>query len=1207
MPEVALQDYLQEINGLVDDSHLEAAIRHCRHILKQFPRHVETYRLLGKALLEQDRLADAADVFHRVLSADPEDFIAHAGLAIVHRQQNLLREAAWHMERAFEVEPYNGAIRESLQDLIGRRDGLPPEQLTLTPGALARMHVQGELYAQAIAELRRLLAVEQNRIDLHVLLAEALWRDGQRIDAAEECNRILGQLPDCIKAHAILAEVYLVTDRVDEAQEHLRRVFELVLPTNSSLSYDSAVGAAFRTEYSPVLPNKIPIDRATDELTEDRSAETADWVQDLDLGEEFALEDAGPEWLGALEDEGGFEDEDFEILEIGRDADDQLDATGETTNLLRRASDQLPGIGEVREETDWDAWLDVDEEVEADFEHSSPGDRPSVEEVGMDNMDERGNGWEEFPEGDEPRDQRDAAASGGGDDDLEWLDELQQAGQPSEDAGEFETMDDSDLPDWLREGLDADDMEGSELEWLDESDEATEAGSDQPPEEQAEELPDWLSEDFGALEDEGDPEEGSDLSWLDQIAAGEGDPLEEPPTMSWPDEEGGEADDDLESAWDEPAEATDADVTDEPEYPEPDAEPVAAEGGPVDEETAPQYSDDDIPEDLDEAMAWLEQLAAQQGAPADELPSLSADVAGTEQPLVEEGTEDVAEAMDWLDELAQAEGEADFETEAVGDVEAQDETPDVTAPQPGPAEETEDVDEAMAWLEELASEAGAEEVTFEDLEDRADIDALADLDELPDDPEQALAWLEGLAEESDEGEQVVEDEGPVVEEETTPPVPLDVVAARAEAEAILLHDQLSDTDSSDEAEVVEDIPDDPDEAMAWLERLAARQGASIDELPSLADVDIDADEDVDAPDWLAEELAAAEEEGDAVEDDVVYSEAAGEIDDTLYEDIEIAVSGEREAEEVQDEAVPLDDADIAEPEAMEEIGAVETEGADTLEDLDLAAESFEDDLPDWLDLEDEGDLEAFDWEEPAFEGSDWLQEEEPVAEVETGADVTEPEEPLEAEAEMQADDIEAQDVEAGAIAEEPQPAVEMPEVDEEEPVPAYDEPAEEPVSEEVVEDVAAYEDAAYEEAPYEEASYEEASYEEVDVSEEIAAEAAEGAAPVVDEVAVDEAAVEEAVVAEEADVEPADAEPQMDAQSARQALEAGNVDEAIEAYEQLLETGSEDVSALINDLESASESHEDNPRLVQLLGDAYNQNGQLQKALDAYRQALEML
>lgn len=1173
MPEVALQDYLEEINALIDDSHLDAAIRHCRYILRQYPRHVETYRLLGKALLEQEQFSEAADVFRRVLSADPDDFIAHAGLAIVHRQQNLLREAAWHMERAFETEPYNGAIRESLQDLIGRRDGLPPEQLTLTPGAQARIHVRGELYPQAIADLRRMLTEEPDRFELQVLLAEALWRDGQRIDAAEECNRILKRLPDCVKAHAILAEVYLVSDRIEEARKHLRRVFELVLPTNSSLGYDSPVGAAFRTEHSPVLPNKIPVDRAVDDAAEDREPEVADWVQDLDLGEEFALEDAGPEWLGALEDEGSLEDEGFEI---DSDPDSALDATGvadgETANLLRRANDQLPGIGEMREETDWDAWLEVDEKTEADFEAGSPGDRPNVEEVGMDNMDERGNDWEEFPEGDEPRDQRDADTSGEGD--LEWLDELQQAGQPSEEANEFETMDDSDLPDWLREGLEADDLEDGELEWLDEAGETASADDEAPAAEQSEELPDWLSEEFGALDDEDDAETGSDLSWLDQIAAGEGDPLEEPPTMSWPEDEGAEVEGDVEFTWDEPAESAGVGA----EMAQAGAGSVAGEEGPGEDATG-DYSEDDVPEDLDEAMAWLEQLAAQQGAPAEELPSLAAEagdseppLVGDEQPQVDEATDDIGEAMDWLDELARAEDDADVGVEEISDAEAWDEQP---------VEEVEDVDEAMAWLEQLADEAGGEEVAFEDLEDRVALEGLADLEELPDDPEAALAWLESLAAEGDEGEQA-EDDGPIVEEESTPAVPLDVVAARAEAEAILLHDQPADAEDAEEAEMVEDIPDDPDEAMAWLERLAARQGASLDELPSLSDTDA-AEEDVETPDWLADELLA-DDEG-VGDDEVVYSEAVGEIDDTLYEDIDIVGSDEPE---LLDEAESFDEVASVETDAAEEIGEAEVEGAGTLSELDVVADDVDEDLPDWLDLDDEDEAEVLDWEEPAFEGSDWLQEDETVDDIFVGEDISEPQEPIEAEAEMQADEVEASEDDVEAIVGEPQPAVEGPELETEEPDITFEE--------------ALSEEPTYEEAAYEEVAYEETPYEEVEVSEELAEEAAEGAAPVVDEAVVEEAAVEETAAAE-----PAEVAPQVNAQQAREALEEGNIDKALDAYEQLLEAGNADVSVLIEDLEGASETFEGNPRLVQLLGDAYSQNGQLQKALDAYRQALEMI
>jgi Flp pilus assembly protein TadD len=74
--------------GLMDNSQYDLASQHCRYILQQYPRHLETYRVLGKSYLEQHRLAEAIDVFQRVLSAEPNDFIAHVGLAIAYTRMN---------------------------------------------------------------------------------------------------------------------------------------------------------------------------------------------------------------------------------------------------------------------------------------------------------------------------------------------------------------------------------------------------------------------------------------------------------------------------------------------------------------------------------------------------------------------------------------------------------------------------------------------------------------------------------------------------------------------------------------------------------------------------------------------------------------------------------------------------------------------------------------------------------------------------------------------------------------------------------------------------------------------------------------------------------------------------------------------------------------------------------------------------------------
>ena len=182
MAQITLSKYLRLIDELIDESRLAEAVAHSRHLLEQHPRHIDTYRRLGKALLEQGDYAGAVDIFQRVLSAMPADFVAHAGLAIVHKAGDRWKQALWHMERAFEVEPYNAAIRTELQELYGRRDGLAPARVELTHGALARLYVKGGLYQQAILELREMLAEEPERVDLKLLLAEAHWRAEERVE-----------------------------------------------------------------------------------------------------------------------------------------------------------------------------------------------------------------------------------------------------------------------------------------------------------------------------------------------------------------------------------------------------------------------------------------------------------------------------------------------------------------------------------------------------------------------------------------------------------------------------------------------------------------------------------------------------------------------------------------------------------------------------------------------------------------------------------------------------------------------------------------------------------------------------------------------------------------------------------------------------------------------------------------------------------------
>ncbi len=56
MAKISLRMYNREIEGLIEQGQrLDEAIAHCRHILKTYTKHLETYRLLGKSYLEAKR------------------------------------------------------------------------------------------------------------------------------------------------------------------------------------------------------------------------------------------------------------------------------------------------------------------------------------------------------------------------------------------------------------------------------------------------------------------------------------------------------------------------------------------------------------------------------------------------------------------------------------------------------------------------------------------------------------------------------------------------------------------------------------------------------------------------------------------------------------------------------------------------------------------------------------------------------------------------------------------------------------------------------------------------------------------------------------------------------------------------------------------------------------------------------------------------
>jgi len=241
MAYISLRTYNSEIRNLINSGESEAAIEHCHQILHYYPKHINTYRLLGEAYLAGKQYNDASDIFQRVLSSIPDDFVSHVGMSVIREEDEKLDEAIWHMERAFEAQPANTTIQGELLRLYGLREGARPHRVRLTRGALARMYIKGDLYQQAISEIHAALSEDQNRLDLKILLADVYLKMGQENEASEVASDVLTKLPFSFDANYIMTKFLIDSGRGKEAQIFQDRLEEIDPYASIAIIQGSAV------------------------------------------------------------------------------------------------------------------------------------------------------------------------------------------------------------------------------------------------------------------------------------------------------------------------------------------------------------------------------------------------------------------------------------------------------------------------------------------------------------------------------------------------------------------------------------------------------------------------------------------------------------------------------------------------------------------------------------------------------------------------------------------------------------------------------------------------------------------------------------------------------------------------------------------------------------------------------------------------------
>ena len=207
MPNSSLRAYLQRIETWIEESKVDKAISQSAYLIQQFPKNLNAFQVLSKALLQKQDFNNADKVFDIILQIEPDDFVSHIGKSIISEFNHSLYSAIEHMKYAFEIQPSNEGLQSELKRLLLANDGIEPNKILLTRGALIKMYLKGKLYQQAISEARIGISENPQRIDYKIAMAKSFFESGDLIQAVETCVDIISVLPYCLPANQILDQV----------------------------------------------------------------------------------------------------------------------------------------------------------------------------------------------------------------------------------------------------------------------------------------------------------------------------------------------------------------------------------------------------------------------------------------------------------------------------------------------------------------------------------------------------------------------------------------------------------------------------------------------------------------------------------------------------------------------------------------------------------------------------------------------------------------------------------------------------------------------------------------------------------------------------------------------------------------------------------------------------------------------------------------
>ena len=247
-------------------------------LLMSHPDAVAVLRQRGMAREAAQNWHGAAEDYARALEILPDDTETMTALARCHLRVNNVIEAKLLARQALDHDPAN---RDAIMFIRMTGDEVDKAEIGGLARACARF--DGGQMQKGIAECKAFAARDADRMDAQVALGRMYWRSGRHIAAMDVCQRILDNAPDCLFAHVLLRQFWLMARSPGHADVYLAEVDRLDPDHRVSAAAFGDLGASLPIKDAPAeyIIRQTPAYARNEERADDDAQDRAAWVDEL--------------------------------------------------------------------------------------------------------------------------------------------------------------------------------------------------------------------------------------------------------------------------------------------------------------------------------------------------------------------------------------------------------------------------------------------------------------------------------------------------------------------------------------------------------------------------------------------------------------------------------------------------------------------------------------------------------------------------------------------------------------------------------------------------------------------------------------------------------------------------------------------------------------------------------------------------------------